>query len=186
MSAAFGAANGGRAGGGDPGTLRAAAPAAPLPTLPAPAAPAHRPPPLKRHQRVVDTVTIPADFERRRLPTALLTLLPQRFKSETAAKKACRRGEVLVDGEKTGTEAHVTAGACIEVRAAVTLPRLAADRPPAPFTAAVDAAFVVAPRADRPALPASTPHPPSHTTDRAALRRQPAARRRQARFAGGV
>jgi hypothetical protein len=72
-------------------------------------------PPLKRHQRVVESTSVPPGFDRRRLPAALLQLLPQRFASETAAKKACRRGEVLVDGGKAGTDTEVAGGALIEV-----------------------------------------------------------------------
>lgn len=76
-------------------------------------------PPMKKHMRVVETVTAPDDFETRRLPAALLLLLPHRYATETAAKKACRRGEVLVDGENGGTVAEVTGNTVIEVITAV-------------------------------------------------------------------
>lgn len=86
--------------------------AAPLPSA---AAPPPRAPALKKYQRIVDAASLPPGSERRRLHAALRQLFPSRFASDTAAKKAARRGEVLVDGEKGGTEMEVGPGAVIEV-----------------------------------------------------------------------
>lgn len=76
-----------------------------------------QPPPLKRHMRVVEAVSVPAHLQAARLHAALLALLPARFASTTAAKKACRRGEVLLNRERAGVEAQVAAGDLIEVSA---------------------------------------------------------------------
>ncbi|GBF90008.1 hypothetical protein Rsub_02714 [Raphidocelis subcapitata] len=73
------------------------------------------PQPLKRHMRVVETAVAPPGFAPARLPEALRALLPHRYPSDTAAKKACRRGEVLVNGAKGMVEDRVEAGATIEI-----------------------------------------------------------------------
>ena len=77
--------------------------------------PAAQQPPLKRHMRTVQSVTVPAGFERRRAPIAVQALLPARYASSAAAKKACRRGEVLVGGARATTETEVEAGMLLEV-----------------------------------------------------------------------
>jgi hypothetical protein len=83
---------------------------------PATAGTASAGPALKKHARVVDTVAVPPDFTPRRLPAALRQLLPGRYASDTAAKKAARRGEAYVNGGKGTTETEVAPGAIIEVR----------------------------------------------------------------------
>jgi hypothetical protein len=70
---------------------------------------------LKRHTRVVEEVTAPPDFQRRRLPSALRALLPRRYASDSAAKKAARRGEALVNGVRGGAETEVGPGAALAI-----------------------------------------------------------------------
>ncbi|KIY96680.1 Ribosomal large subunit pseudouridine synthase D [Monoraphidium neglectum] len=82
---------------------------------PATAGTASAGPALKKHARVVDTVAVPPDFTPRRLPAALRQLLPGRYASDTAAKKAARRGEAYVNGGKGTTETEVAPGAIIEI-----------------------------------------------------------------------
>ncbi|KAI8474727.1 MAG: pseudouridine synthase [Monoraphidium minutum] len=94
-----------------------AAPAAAPPGSTSGGAPAAAPPPpaLKKHMRVVESIAAPPGFEPRRLPAALRALLPVRYPSDTAAKKAARRGEVLLGGQKAGVGSEVVAGAVIEI-----------------------------------------------------------------------
>jgi hypothetical protein len=71
---------------------------------------------LRRNYAVVQTATAPPAFVPCRLPAALTALLPGRYATESAAKKAARRGEVWLDGARATTEALVAAGSVIEVR----------------------------------------------------------------------
>ena len=51
---------------------------------------------------VVDAATLPEGAPAQPLPAAVAALFAARYATPTAAKKACRRGEVLVDGVQRG------------------------------------------------------------------------------------
>lgn len=90
---------------------------------------------------VVEEAKVPAMEGGARMPQALLAAMPDRFVTVTAARKACRRCEILVDGETIRCGDGVKSGATIRwIRRSSNAPRPMC-RPEPPETKLVEVAY---------------------------------------------